>query len=563
MSALSNKINSYALERGIAFEETFSLTPTRTGTNPLGTFTANTGTQITYESGITPLGGDGSWKIPLSTTVANNGNITNSTATTTELLGLFDNEYSFGFWFRLDQLPTGTSATPIVLMTLGSGNSSGMIITVTGSNFTTNPSQLRFDTANNVVFYNTALEAQRWYYLAVRRTATTGTNNHQVYIDGSLAFSFTEPGSSAVATFRVGQTSASSINSFWNISNFYLAPSSIIGATEIGEIWTTGSTSGAINITFNTTPATATALSVLPSISGNENNAESPATASGLQTEPTIVTNTGDNTQVTTSIPVSVEFPPATVSTQTFININIAPATATADIGDNVIVSNNTSVDFSAEEATASAILVKPFLAESPMLASAQSGNHAVYVDPNYQNLITSIGPYLYIHDGSSTPQNKGYQSGTFTVSSALLKNQTAPLPIYLSGEGKSWRSTNNTGQDSSIRFNAPSNETSFDAILATGEWSVESWISTPNFTTNYRLLDDPSLIVSLLNGFFPGSRDGISVTIKNGPTTTEDQSVNLNADGLVSRNTVYHTVITSTMTSSTKQLVRDKRYFC
>jgi|694.fasta_scaffold18696_2 hypothetical protein len=567
MTVLTNKILSYNPEQYIKFNNAYAINPGNLGTGG----SANWG--LTNEAPVLNATGGpdglGCWQWNIG------GN--NDTSTTrfrafgashvVNQTELTDGDVSGGFWIKFTKTFDSSVPSSVSNINICQIVSKGLTGTINFQGGTqSNPDRGKISQSfgsGSLVLSTNRLDDTNWHYIAFRfKETSTNIWTSEFYLDGQLINSASNRSftSTTSSTTDLGNTSVNAVAEDYGkmeISNFYYAPYATIGPTEILSIWNWNASG--TDVTINETPATASALSVLPLISGDANNAEFSATASALQTEPTIIVQTGDHTEVTTSIPVSAEFAPAIVSTQSFVEVMIAPATATADIGDNVIVSNSTSVDFSTQEATASAVLVKPFLAESPMFASAQSGNHTIYVDPNYQNLITSIGPYLYIHDGSSTPQNKGYQSGTFTVSSALLKDQTAPTPIYLSGEGKSWRSTNTTGQDSSIRFNAPSNETSFDAILATGEWSVESWISTPDFTTNYRLLDDPSLIVLLLNGFYPGSpnRDGISVTIKNGPTTTENQSVNLNADGLVSRNTVYHTVITSTMTSSTTQLVR------
>jgi len=342
-SALNSKINSYALERGIEFDEAFSITPTRTGTNPLGTFTTNTGTQIAYESTVGPAGGSGSWLFRNSVTGANNTFLTNSTATTTELLGLFDNNYSVGFWFKYNYTPSGTTGSNSPLVVLGSGNSAGAQISLSGSGFTSNPSQIQIDTANSIKYININFTVGRWYYLALTKNSTT----QKVYIDGVEVLSFTEPGSNTNNNFTFGKSLVGGGTGTYSISNFYLAPLSVIGPTEIAEIWTTGSSAGASNVNVLETPATADA-DIYDSVASTESNVEileTPATASiesfdpTIETtsevliladpfeasiseiSPTIVTTTSDSVNITTSIDVSAESVDPLVTTDIDISI--------------------------------------------------------------------------------------------------------------------------------------------------------------------------------------------------------------------------------------------------
>lgn len=554
MSVLNDKIQSFSPEANIEFDQAYTTSPTNTGSSTLAVW-ALAGTAPTFISSDGPLGGSGYWNAPAATRFRQIG--------PNYLPTFSDGNYVVGMWFRFPTLPTGTSASAsTILAILPTNGSVGFNLVVSGSSATTNASRLGLVTSTTaIVPVGPTLQANRWYYVAFSR-GEDGTSINRLYLDGTSIYTITHSTVATATSLSIGSSTASASVVPMHFSNLHTGTTANFNASAIAEIWTAGSSAGqdAIN---NETPATATALSVLPSISISINNVELPATATALQTEPTIAVETGDHTQITTSIPVSALMAPATVSTQSFINITVPDLMeATVELINNIIVGSSNSVNFGAQEFFASATLVKPFLAESAMFASAQMGNHTVYVDPNYQNLITSIGPYLYIHDGSPTPINKGYQSGTFTVSSALLKNQVPPPPMSLSGEGLAWRSTNNTGQDSSIRFNAPSNETSFDAILSTGEWAVESWISTPDFATAYRAITDSSLIVTLGNGSlsngFTGGWDGISVTIKNGPSTQEGQSVLFPIRGSgIDRNAVYHLVVTSTMISSTNQLIR------
>jgi hypothetical protein len=239
-SALNTKINSYALERGIEFGEAVSLTPTRTGSNPLGTFTRNTGTPITFEPTVNPPGGSGSWRFPTSVTSANVGLFSNTTPTTTELLGLFDNDYSVGFWFRMNYIPSLSAVGAVTLVTLGNGSNAGAIFNITGSAHPTNPSQLMIDTANSFTYIPLNLTVGTWYYVAL--TKRTTFPHHSVYLNGAHVTTFNESGTGASGNFNFGRSSNTASAGSWNISNFYLAPLSQIGPTQIAEIWQVGST---------------------------------------------------------------------------------------------------------------------------------------------------------------------------------------------------------------------------------------------------------------------------------------------------------------------------------
>jgi hypothetical protein len=228
--------------------------------------------------------------------------------------------------------------------------------------------------------------------------------------------------------------------------------------------------------------------------------------------------------------------------------------TASTIIGDNVIVNTGSNESYSSEPMTATALLAQPFLPEDPFIASATMPGGNAVVQANYFNIINLLNPYMYIFNGQSTPVNYGYQTGTFTVSTGLEKLVTPPAPLSYVAEGKSWRSSNSTGVDSSIRFNTSSNATSFDSILSTQEWSFEQWIVTPNFSGPYRVIDDPSLIVILQEGV-PGT-PGITVTLKTGPSTTSTFFTAI-PNGPTNFNSVNHIVATSTKVSSTQQLVR------
>lgn len=242
-SALNTKINSYALERGIEFDSAYPTSSPfigpRTGTNPLGTFTKNTTGNIVWEPTIGPIGGSGSWKLQMSTTTATNSYVRGTVASATELTGVADKNWSTGFWFKLDTLPTGTSQSALGFMLFGD-SSTGFSASISGlSSF--NPANFFVSQAGigGISALNpTRLVVNRWYYFAVTRDNTS----MKFYLDGVLLFDGYTSSTGTASTLMWGDTSARTFTGSWNISNYYLAPLSAIGPTQISEIWTVGST---------------------------------------------------------------------------------------------------------------------------------------------------------------------------------------------------------------------------------------------------------------------------------------------------------------------------------
>lgn len=549
MSILSDKINSYAIETGIEFNEPYQLVPTQTGSvdELNSTYWVLSGRQPVHESTVGPAGGSGSWKFV--------NNATNGcyfrTSGGSIVSRMNDQDFSTGVWVRFNSLPTTTNFST-TFMTLAPG-------TTAGSNFGyrvfsdgTTPKFIVLTSGTTFIEVG-EITLNTWYYIASRRASGTLT----YYINAQAVHS--EARTSTANGSLIGwNNSTTSIEASINLSNFYIATSSVIGPTQISEIWTAGSTAPT-SINYSATPLTASADSVDVSLKIDDIFSTTPATASALMTEPTIIVTSGDSTYVTTSFIASALFPSNyAVYLERNINITITETlNASAELINNVIVSTGTDESFSATEFIASALMPEAFVARQPMQASALMGNHSAVVAASYYNLIKSLDPYLYIYDGSATPFNAGYQSGTFTVSSALQKLQTPPQPLNLVGEAKSWKSTNNTGDDASIRFDAPSNQTSFDAILATQEWSFEQWISMPAFNTRFKIIDDPSLILTFDETTTGGGgiNAGIGISLKTGATNTS--IFNQIMGGVTSQNNVYHVVVTSTKTSATQQLVR------
>lgn len=453
MSALNDKINSYALNRGIEFNEAFTTTPIRTGTSPLApAWTAPT-TKPTFISTDGPLGGSGCWEIAQTTLSGTNAYFRAASSSTTELSSLSDLDYSVGLWFNYKLLPAGTGTGSCSILNISSVQG-GFQLFINGSDHTTNPSKLYLSLGTgSLTTLDPAIIQDTWNYVAITRTGT-GTNNYKIYLNGTLIGTTTNSGTSLPNTISFGSAgTTSSALATLRVSNFYIAPTSEINETQIAEIWTAGSTSGSTDVTITETPATASALQVLPTVSRDTNNLATPATASALMTEPTIVVSQqGDHTQITTSFIGSAEFPQNwTVLTSINKNVVITETlNASVELLDNITVITNKDESFSAEEFVASATFVKPFLAEQPFIASATMPGGTAVVQASYFNLVKSLNPVFYYNFRENTMNNYGsWNISSYSVGSTVTKNQTSPGDLLQIDNGKSWKFTG-------TYFNAP-----------------------------------------------------------------------------------------------------------
>jgi hypothetical protein len=234
MSQLSDKITSYVHERGIELNQAYTLTPTRTGTATNGTYTL-TNTAPVYESAVGPLGGAGSWRFRIGNSTSQSSLIRSQTGNA-EFAGFADGLFTVGFWFRYASLPTGTLTN-----NLFETGSSINRIQIGHTNNATSPSRLTFTFTGSVVTLGPTIEANRWYFVAVRRFANT-TNNIEVYLDGSLLSTLSQPTIQAATQLTLGTVGPATSETTFNMSNYFHGSPSIFTATAISEIWTAGST---------------------------------------------------------------------------------------------------------------------------------------------------------------------------------------------------------------------------------------------------------------------------------------------------------------------------------
>lgn len=526
MSQLHDKINSYALERGIEFNEEYTLTPTRTGTNPLiNTFARNSTANTVWQPGVGPLGGAGSWQFQWSTTSATNSYFRAPASGANEILGFNDQDYSVGFWVKFNDLPTGTSASAANILQITS-NSTGFNLAITGSS-APNPSRINLvNTGGSTTGDCPLLVTNNWYYLAVRRK----NNQYFVYLDSSLIISFNNSGTTASTTWMIGDTSARAFTGSYNISNYYLAPADTIDATAISEIWTAGSTGAGTDITITETPATATdahfpepAISTTTGISfgtepananaeisylavsGTANIEHSFALATAMMTEPTLAFTFNDNTEIFTSITASaLMVDPFSFGGQVNISTSAELMEASATIEQHTVIAG-ISISYPAELiGSASALAVEPLRFgpddnvefPTPMLVSATSGDHDVYITPNQFNYIKRNNPLLYIRDYSGTNAtllNEGslnfgpVDKGPISSTSWAITQQPSGAPLAFVGNGTSpsliqpYSTNQGRFRYTDSTFFAPT----LSQVYANKAFTHEFWYKPSNTTTS------------------------------------------------------------------------------
>lgn len=557
-SNLHNKINSYAIEKGIEFGNGTAWPEVETGS--LAQSLSNQWvltSSISTTSTDSPVGGDNSRYWNFST--PRRERLTEASGASW-ISALKDHDYSMGFWFKVNSW-TYTPGTSTVLFGSTPVTNNGFTVSINSNaagfpeydvmviSYNQSPtfSIIQFNDPNLVS--PDAIPTDVWHYFAAVRNGST----MDIYINGQFKTTITGFGTSTGPTTALfghnGIVGTGPVYRSYNMSNFYIAPRTTIGATQISEIYAVGSPT-ITNISVAATPLTASSELVGSTIITQAIISATPITATALQTEPTIAVTIGDHTEITTSITASAVLP-TNIAVYAVKNINITISetlNASLIFGDNIIINAGTDESFSAAQFTATAELIGPILPELPMTANVTMPNATVYVTPNYYSLVKSENPYLYYYDGGSayngaTPAvNGGYQTGTLTRGTQTLVLQDSGNPMQIVGNGKSWRTASTSNAQNWFRFNSPDLATSFSQVLKTGQYSVEMWINTSNafqFNTYNNFTHLGNNIYEMKNIWFDSegltfgpyslynansgySNGGFYMTVKTGPTTTQ-----------------------------------------
>jgi hypothetical protein len=531
MSALTNKINSYAIERGISFDETYTgATPTLTGSNTTTqTFTESGSSPITNTTG--PLNAN-AWRFYGEATTFVSKRLRN---TGNDMSLVADNSYSLGFWVRLPGSFPSTSSSIQSLNAVrppSQGYTFSPYRDTNHNNATFNQNLFFINLSNNFSLTLSsndyaAIAPDVWNYIAIRRDGS----DVSIYLNGQLVN--TNSGVNIVTTATSVGLDFGTVTSPYtynvDFASYYIAPYATIDATAISEIWTAGN-SVVTNITVNATPITATALMVESTRSTGVNKIETPATATALIQEPTIVIVANDNVEVTTSIVVSAEFRQNVVvnSVTNVNNVVTEVLTASAIFGDNETVSTGSNASYSATEMTASALFQEPSPFPQLMTASATMPGGTASVTPSYYSLVKAGNPLFYTNLDDSTITNFGSWTGvTYDVGSTVTKNLASTNKMGLISAGESWRFTGTSAADTNYVRIIPANiNTTLRDLVLSKNYTLEAWTKIddsllggyPGFYIqfgNIRLKIDRSK--DIINMPYPGSNNpGISLEANN-----------------------------------------------
>jgi hypothetical protein len=294
-SQLHSKINSYAIETGIEFDEPYQLVPTQTGTvtETNATYWTLVGNAPTYESNIGPAGGSGSWRF---TSTSASSRLRNTGGSIVSRIN--DNNYSVGVWFKVGNINLPNNISQIFyahLPTSTLGFAVSLVYDQPNNRYT-----LGYINDTVGISIKDNLDIDSWHYFAARRTG----NNWELYVDGSLVYTETQS-SSTVSSSGINFGSLTAGTGYTlnvNLSNFYIGTYSSVDATAISQIWNVGnqipfssnysaellsasaetvmpSINPSVQITYSAQPMLASLESVMPS---NISTTYSPETPNGF-----------------------------------------------------------------------------------------------------------------------------------------------------------------------------------------------------------------------------------------------------------------------------------------
>lgn len=498
MSILSDKILSYSPEQYIPFNTAYSLSPTNLGSGGTGAWTLSNEAPVLNATG----GPDntGCWQYNIggnSDTSATRFRVLSSTSATVNP-EITDGSFSTGIWFRYTAPLTTTQAlsSSMTLFNVASKTQYTTVSISGGSSSNTNRGKLQTaSTQTGAVTYSpTRVDDGSWHYLAIRFNETSsGVFDSEIYIDGTLwvtitAKTFTPGTTYLIEAGFLTQLSVTDNIGMMELSNLYITPYSTISSTEISQIYAAGTAPVSTNVSIT----------------------ETPATASALQTEPTIAIVANDHVEITTSILVSADFPSNIVAgADKNVNNEITGTlNASIEMINNVDISTGTDVSFSSTEMTATAELLEAILPVQPLTASATSGDHSVYVTPSYLGLVKSKSPLFYTNLEDSSITNFGSWTGTtYSVGATVSKNQASGGDMGMIAGGESWKFTGTYNNAPNYVRVVPTDANTTLGNLANGDFSVEYWFK-PTATGcgvgltigNYRIVYTPNTYAGFTN---------------------------------------------------------------
>jgi hypothetical protein len=371
-----------------------------------------------------------------------------------------DFNYTIGFWFKVDSLPTGNNARGMTLARIkpSSGVNGDFEISVSGSSYTTAPSKLQV-TFSGTTFtsFGPTLNTTDWRYLAIRRTSATAVNNFEIYLDGQLVSTLTNSDTGLHPDFVFGLSSTVQSGSY-NIQNLHMATSTALTAYEIGQIWLAGT------IQEPATPVNA----IYP---------PEPIYVNATIVDATYIATQPDSVNIATSIPVSAFMPEPGYSNavETLVRADVIDLDATLAQGIGIDTFGDKIIP--AETLTAAIDIVDPLLSRFAFTASAVLVDPVISVAPNYLALVTNLDPVFYIQDGQVVPEQLGSWPVTSWEVQDITSNVVSGEEMTSVGNGKSWQAVSNTSGDiPKVQAYVPNYNQLIGNLYATRSLTVECW---------------------------------------------------------------------------------------
>lgn len=225
-SYLDSKINSYAIQTGIELDYAYSLPPTQTGTvtDTDAADWAITGVAPYHDPYVGPPGGYGSWQF-LSNYSTGRSSRLRATAGNAILASFNDYDYSVGFWVNISNFDSGSGSSNIIFQT-ATATQAGFAISIDSNG------DFVFLCGSLTTTYTPSLNT--WYFISIIRSGGTAT----FYVNNTSVLTGSSTDTGTAGAFLIGPTSISTITA--NISNVYIAPTSVIGTTEQTAIYNAG-----------------------------------------------------------------------------------------------------------------------------------------------------------------------------------------------------------------------------------------------------------------------------------------------------------------------------------
>jgi len=452
-SRLHNKINSYAIEKGIEFGNGVAWPEIETGSLAQSVSNQWTLTGSSEISSDSPLGGDNSRYWYMSTPRRERIGVSGGNSW---LSSIVDHSFSLGFWFKLNSA-TYAPGTQLNIFQVGPITNGGFV-------FFSPTNAVGFPELTTVFLtYNNSSGTQQipilepvqldtWYYAAFVRN----DSSMSIYIDGTLKTTITDMLTATqptAATF--GGPAIIGIEPTYrsvNMSNFYIAPASVIAATEISEIWNVGSSPASINVSVLADVLTASSNSPESLISGSANIDAISFFIYPIGIEPTIITTTSNSVNIATSIPVNARLvePESSLSISVDIGTTLnasanavdpvfgvttpvyiyeTPMTASIKLQENITVVANRQINIFATAYELTARLVTPptVISDNEIIFAATRMTASAEIPlPDFG---TPSAPPLYYTPGTLKSKIATYaiQTGTeFNTNVASISNVTS-----------------------------------------------------------------------------------------------------------------------------------------